>query len=66
MGVGVVNDYADTSMTMQTLFENFEVLSQILKEQSGKILYLGVFTYLIAKIKNIEKRGIYRKICVST
>ena len=53
-------------MTMQTLFENFEGLSQILKEQSGKILYLGVFTYLIAKIKNIEKRGIYRKIWVST
>ena len=35
-GVGVVNNYADTSMTMITLFENFEGFSQILKEQLGK------------------------------
>ena len=33
--VGVVNDYADTTMTTQTLSENFEGFSQILKEQSG-------------------------------
>ena len=34
--VGIVNDYADTSMTSQTLFEYFEGFLQILKEQSGK------------------------------
>ena len=48
--VGVVNNYADTSMTMWTLFENFEGFSQILKEQSGKKRYLGVFTHPIAII----------------
>ena len=45
--VRVVNDYpdyADTSMNTQTLFENFEGFSQMLKEQSGKNRYLGVFT----------------------
>ena len=36
LNVDVVNDYADTSMTTQTLFENFEDFSQILKEQSDK------------------------------
>ena len=35
-GVGVVNNYADTSMTMITLFENFEGFSQISKKQLGK------------------------------
>ena len=49
-GVGVVNDYADTSMTTWTLFENFEGFSKILKEQSGKKRYLGVFTHQIAII----------------
>ena len=47
-GVGVVK--ADTSMTMWTLFENFEGFSQILKEQSGKKRYLGVFTHPMAII----------------
>ena len=36
LGVRVVNNYADTSMTTKTLFENFEGFSQILKEQWGK------------------------------
>ena len=40
---GKVNDYADTSKTTRTLFENFEGFSQILKEQSGKKKYLDVF-----------------------
>ena len=35
-GVGVVNDYADTTRTTQTLLENFEGFSHILKEQSGE------------------------------
>ena len=35
----VVVDYADTSMTTRTLFENFEGFSQILKEQSGKKVF---------------------------
>ena len=43
----MVNDYPDTSMTTQTLFENFEGFSQILKEQSGKKRYFGVFTHPI-------------------
>ena len=52
--VGIVNDYTDTSMTTRTLFENFESFSQILKEQSGKKMYLGVFTHPIAIIKKSE------------
>ena len=36
LDVSVVVDYADTSMTMRTLFENFEGFSEILKKQSGK------------------------------
>ena len=51
--IGVV-DYADTLMTTQTLFENFEGFSQILKEQSGKKMYLDVFTHPIAIIQKIE------------
>ena len=34
--VGIVNDYPDMYKTTQTLSENFEGFSQILKEQSGK------------------------------
>ena len=41
---------ADTSMTTQTLFINFEGFSHILKEQSGKKRYLGAFTHQIAII----------------
>ena len=51
LNVDVVSDYADTSMTTQTLFENFEGFSQILKEQSGNKMYLGVFAHPIAIIK---------------
>ena len=40
---GHINEYADT-------FENFEGFAQILKEQSGKKRYLGVFTHTIAII----------------
>ena len=61
----VVIDYADTSMTTWTLFENFEGFSQILKEQSGKKRYLGVFTHPIAIIWKFENRCILRKIWVS-
>ena len=42
--------YADTSMTMRTLFENFDGFSQILKEQSGEKRYLNVFTNPVAII----------------
>ena len=42
-GVDKVNDYADTSMTTRTLFENFESFSQILKEQSDK---KGIWVFL--------------------
>ena len=38
-GVGVVVDYADIKMTTQTLLENVEGFSQILKEQLGKERY---------------------------
>ena len=34
--VGVVVDYADTDKTTPTLSENFEAVSQILKQQSGE------------------------------
>ena len=61
----VVVDYADTSMTTRTLFENFEGFSQILKKQSGKKSYLGVFTHPIAIIWTFENRCIERKIWVS-
>ena len=40
----IVLDYADTDKTTRTLSENFEGFSQILKEQSGEKMYLGVFT----------------------
>ena len=40
----IVVDYADTTMTTQTLLEYLECFSQILKEQSGEKRYLGVFT----------------------
>ena len=54
--VSVVNDYAytrtpcprDTIKTMRTLLDNFEGFSQILKEQSGKKMYLGLVTHPIA------------------
>ena len=36
---GVVVDYMDTDKSMQTLSENFEGFSQILKEQPGKKWY---------------------------
>ena len=53
-GVSLVNDYADTvwalSMTMPTLLESFEGFSQSLKKQSGKTMYLDVFTHPIAMI----------------
>ena len=42
--------YADTSMTMRTLFENFDGFSQILKEQSGEKSDLNVFTNPVAII----------------
>ena len=48
-------------MTTQTLFENFEVFSQILKEQSSKKRYLGVFTHPIAIISKFENRCIKGK-----
>ena len=44
------NGYADTTKTTRTLLENFEGFSQIPKEQSGKISYLGEFTCPIAII----------------
>ena len=53
-GVSVVNDYADTDKTTQTLSENFEGFSQILKEQLGEQMYLGVFTSQIAIIWKYE------------
>ena len=52
--MGVVNNYMDTSMTTQTLFENFEGFSQILNEQSGNKMYLGMFTHPIAIIKKFK------------
>ena len=45
-----VNDYVDTTKTMQTLSENFKGFSQILKEQSGEKRYLGGFKNPIAII----------------
>ena len=48
----VVIDYADTTMTAQTLTANFEGLSQFLKEQSAEIKYLGVLTLSNSKIFN--------------
>ena len=47
LGVRLVNNYADTDITTQTLLKTFEGFSQILKEQSGKKRYLGVFTKTI-------------------
>ena len=41
---GVI-DYEDLSMTMRTPRVNYEGLPLTLKEQSGEINYLGVFTY---------------------
>ena len=41
-------------MTTQTLFENFEGFSQILNEQSGNKMYLGMFTHPIAIIKKFK------------
>ena len=58
LNVDVVSDYADTSMTTQTLFENFEGFLQMLKEQSGKKRCLGVLTHPTAIIKNFENRRI--------
>ena len=49
-GVGVANDYVDTTKATHTLLENFEGFSQILKEQSGEKKYLGVFTNPLAII----------------
>ena len=48
LGVGVVVDYANMTMTTQTLSENFKGFSQILKEQSGEKKYADVFTNSIA------------------
>ena len=48
LGVGVVVDYTNMTMTTQTLSENFKGFSQILKEQSGKKKYADVFTNSIA------------------
>ena len=48
--VSTYNGYADTIKTTRTLLENFEGFSQIPKEQSGKISYLGEFTCPIAII----------------
>ena len=48
----MVIDYADTTMTAQTLTANFEGLSQFLKEQSAEIKYLGVLTLSNRKIFN--------------
>ena len=50
LGVGVVVDYANMTMTTQTLSENFKGFSQILKEQSGEKRYLGGFKNQIAII----------------
>ena len=50
----MVIDYADTYNTMQTLSENFEGFSQILKEQSGEKRYLDVFTHPIALFMNMK------------
>ena len=41
-GVSAVNDYPDTDKTMRTLLKNFKGFSQILKEQCGEKMYLGV------------------------
>ena len=60
----VVNKYADTDKTTQTLLENFEGFSQILKEQSGEKKYLGLFTNPIAIILKYEIVRILRKICM--
>ena len=43
----------NTAKTAQTLLENFEVFSQILKEQSGEKEYLGVYTNPITIILKI-------------
>ena len=58
MRVRIVADYADTSMTTPTLFENFEDFSQILNEQSTKKRYLGVFTHPVEIVKNFGNRRI--------
>ena len=39
---------------MWKLFEIFEGFSQILKEQSSKKMYLGVFTHPTEIIKNLK------------
>ena len=45
-GVSIVNYYADTDKTTQTLLENFEGFSPILKEKSGKtITWKHLHTY---------------------
>ena len=46
--VNIVVDFADTTMTTLKITVNFDVFSITLKEESGEIKYLGVFTYLIA------------------
>ena len=62
LNVDVVSDYADTSMTTQTLFENFEGFLQILKEQSGKKTIFGcVHTYNSNNLK-ISKPPYLKKI----
>ena len=48
--VGVVVDYADTTMTTLTWTAIFGGLSSTLKEQSGEKKYMGVSTYSIAII----------------
>ena len=55
LGVGVVVDYANMTMTTQTLSENFKGFSQILKEQSGEKRYLGGFKNPITIIYKHEK-----------
>ena len=55
----LVNKYADTDRTTQTLLENFEGFSQILKEQSEEKRFLGVFTNPIVIIQKYENICIY-------
>ena len=49
-GVGLVNDYTDTTMTIQALW----MLLTHLKGHSGENKYLGVFTYPLSNSNNLK------------
>ena len=62
-------DFADTVsaklLTMLTPIANFEGYTQILKDQSRKKKYFGVFTCPLAVIKNMKMGGYTRLNSVS-